>query len=512
LKEKGKMTELSKPSNKFEQRLRNIFKGGRPKLVDVLLAIGIVTFGAAIAFYAYLGFFSRYYADDYCMTAGLLKDGFWKSQISLYNIWSPAFSGTFLQYLSEYFGRSAIQVWPSLLIVLWVLTLSWAVVQAIRVTRLKVPVSLVLLLAEAVVFFSILESPQRYQTIYWRIGLVGYTLPLVFLSLLIGLIFNRFKKADPIQIPWRSMVLCAVLAYFSGGFSITYVTLQTGMLGLALAGVWLTIRPPSRRNSLFMVGAALAGSLVALLVVALAPGNAIRMALMPARPHLLPFIRMAVTNSVIFIYLTLKSYAFQNVLAVLVPMLITYLFYGSGNGIPRMRPSSLVTVLFLIPVISFLLVLAVVAPSVYAESSYPEGRVLMEARFIMVFMTIAEGALIGMSLSQLHQWAQEPAPRLHRLFAGALFLSLSLYPLYDARKSYMEIPFYQNRAATWDAHNAFIRANLQLGKLDVNILDSQARSFDDFSGLSDLTSDPGNWVNQCAASFYGLHQLTVNQP
>jgi hypothetical protein len=512
LKEKETMTELSKSHNKLGQRFRSFFTNDRLRLVDVLLVIGIFTYGVAIIFYAYLGFFSRYYADDYCMTAGLLTGGFWKSQISLYNNWSPAFSGTFLQYLSEFFGRSAIQAWPTLLIVLWVMALTWAGVQAVRMTRLKVPASLILLLAEMVIFFTILESPQRYQTIYWRIGLVGYTLPLVFLSFLTGLIFNRFKKSDPGHAPWGSMLLCAVLAFFSGGFSITYVTLQTGLLGMALAGVWLAIRPPSRRNSLFLVGAALAGSLVALLVVALAPGNAVRMALMPARPHFFPFIPMAVTNSIIFIYLTLKNYAFQHVLAVLVPMLITYCIYSRKNGIPKMHPSSLIAALFLIPIVSFLLVLAVVAPSVFAESSYPEGRVLMEARFIMVFMTIAEGALIGISLSQLHQWAQEPAPRILRLFAGILFLSLSLYPLYDARKSYTEIPFYQNRAATWDAHNAFILTNLQQGKLDVNILDSHARSFDDFSGLSDLTSDPGNWVNQCAASFYGLHQLTVNQP
>jgi hypothetical protein len=506
------MTELLNPHNKPGQRFRSFFTHNRLHLMDVLLVIGIVTFGVAIIFYAYLGFFSRYYADDYCMTAGLLTSGFWQSQVSLYNSWSPAFSGTFLQYLSEYFGRSSIQVWPALLIVLWVLALTWAVIQAVRVTSLKVPASLALLLAEVVIFFTILTSPQQYQTIYWRIGLVGYTLPLVFLTFLLGLILSRFKKSDKGHAPWGSMVLCAALAFFNGGFSITYVTLQTGVLAVVLVGVWFIVRPPSRRNSLLLVGAALTGSLVALLVVALAPGNAVRMALMPARPHLFPFIRMAVTNSVIFIYLTLKNYAFQNVLAVLVPMLVTYCMYSRGFGIPKMRPSSLITGLFLIPVVSFLLVLAVVAPSVYAESSYPEGRVLMEARYILICMTVAEGVLIGMSLIQLHQWAQEPAPRLQRLIAGILFLSLALYPLYDARKSYTEISFYQNRAAIWDAHNAYILTNLQQGNLEVNIPDNQAKSFDEFSGLSDLTSDPGDWVNQCAASFYGLHQLTVNHP
>jgi hypothetical protein len=506
------MPESSNPLKKMGQRLVSPRGDGRPLLVDLLLAIGILTFGMALILYAYLGFFSRYYADDFCLTGGFLASGFWKSQIDLYTSWSPRFAGTFLLNLSEFFGRSSIQAWTALVVVLWVLALTWAIVQAGRATRLKVPAGLALLLAEALVFFTILKAPQQYQSIYWRIGLITYTLPLVFLALLIGLILNRVRKADPGHLPWGGSATCAALAFLAGGFSETYVTLQTGLLALALIGVWLTIRPPSRRNSRMLVGAALVGSLLALLVVVSAPGNAVRLAAMPARPHLFPLIRMAVTNSILFIYISLKDYALQNILAVLTSMLITYALYARDKGLPKLQPSSLILALFLAPIVGAMLILAVCTPSAFAESSYPEARVLIEARFIMVALTLIEGALIGMTLSQLHQWAQEPAPRLLQLFAAVLFLLLSLYPLYDARKTYTEIPVYQSRAAAWDAHDTLIRASLQQGVLDVNIQESQARSFDEFSGLLDLTSDPENWVNQCAASFYGLHHLTINQP
>jgi hypothetical protein len=481
-------------------------------LVDLIMAIGIVTFGIALILYAYLGTFSRYYADDFCLTGSFLTSGFWVSQVSLYINWSPRFFSTFLINLSELFGRGSIRIWSALLIVLWVAALTWTILQAARVTRLRVPPILGLLLAEALVFFSILEAPQQYQAIYWRIGLVTYTLPLVFLAFLVGLIFNRLRKADAIRLSWGGPVACVVLAFVAGGFSETYVTLQTGLLTLVMIAVWLVVRTPSRRNSLVLVGAALVGSLIALLAVALAPGNAVRLAAMPVRPHIFPFIRMAVTNSMIFIYISLKDNAFQNLLAVLIPILITYALYMSDKGLPKLRPSSLILALFLIPVFSSLLVLAVCAPSAYAESSYPEGRVLIEARFIMVFMIMAEGSLIGMCFSQLHLWAGEPPPLYLQLILAAVFLVMILYPLYDARKTYLEIPFYRQRAVTWDAHDAIIRASLQQGISDVNIKDSQARSFDEFSGLLDLTSDPANWVDQCAANFYGLHQLTVNKP
>jgi hypothetical protein len=506
------MPQYLKPLKKLGKWLVSPHGEARPRWVDLLIALGIVMFGMALFLYAYLGIFSRYYADDFCISSAFFTSGFWRSQIGLYTGWSPGFTGTFIQISSEFFGRPAIQIWPALLIVLWILALTWAILQAAKVTRLRVPASLGLLLAEAMVFFTILEAPQQYQAIYWRIGLVAYTLPLVFLAFLVGLIFNRLRKADTLRLSWGGSAACAALAFFAGGISITYVVLQTGLLALAFITVWLLIRPPFRRNSLVLLGGALVGSLVALLVVALAPGNAVRLAAMPPRPQLFSFIRMAVTNSMIFIYISLKDNAFQNLLAVLVPMLITYTLYARDKGLPKLRPSSLILALLLIPIFSSLLVLAVCAPSAYAESSYPEGRVLIEARFITVFMMIAEGALIGMSLSQLHLWAGEPAPFYIQLIMATVFLVVILYPLYDARKSYLEIPFYRQRAVTWDAHDAIIRASLQQGILDVNIKDSQARSFDEFSGLSDLTSDPTNWVNQCAADFYGLHHLTVNAP
>jgi hypothetical protein len=280
-----------------------------------------------------------------------------------------------------------------------------------------------------------------------------------------------------------------------------------------LITVWLVVRTPSRRNSFALVGAALAGSLMALLVVWLAPGNAVRLSAMPARPHIFPFIRMAVTNSMIFHIHIPEGQCFPESLGSAGPHADHLCsLCPNDKGLPRLRPTYLILALFLIPVLSSLLVFAVCAPSAYAESSYPEGRVLIEARFIMVFMIIAEGSLIGMGFSQMHLWAGEPAPLYLQLILAAIFLVVILYPLYDSRKTYQEIPFYRQRAATWDAHNAIIDSSLQQGILDVNIKDSQASSFDEFSGLSDLTSDPANWVDQCAANFYGLHHLTVNQP
>ncbi len=507
---------MPEPTHDLKSQWRRLIfpsKAGRPWLLNLFLVFGIAAFGLALALYAYLGFFSRYYADDYCLTSSFLTEGFWKSQIGLYLGWSNRFAVAFIVNLSEYLGRSAIRVWPAFVIVAWVAALTWALVQAARYSRLFVSVWTALVFAEALVFFTLLEAPQLYQSLYWRVGLVTYTLPLVLLTVLIGFIFNRIRKTTARRVSWGGPVVCVLLAFFAGGFSETYVALQTALLGLALAGIWLGVKSPAKRTWLIFVGVALIGSLLALLVVIFSPGNAVRLSAIPSsRPHLTSLIRMAVSSAALFIYISLKDYSFQNLLTLVLPLGITYALYAQEDSLPRIRPSSLTLAVFLVPVVSYVLILAVCAPSAYAESAYPEARTLIEARFIMTATILAEGALIGMGFSQLHQWANEPVPLFLQLFPALLFLAVCFYPVYDARKSYAQIPVYHARAEVWDARAAVIHTSLQKGITNINIHDSLARSFDDFSGLLEIGSDPHFWINQCAASFFGVHHLAINQP
>ena len=480
----------------------------------VILGLGGLTFGAALLVYAYLGTFSRYYADDYCLTSSFLSSGFWKSQVELYVGWSPRFTGTFLMNLSELLGRGMIRAWTALTIVLWAAVVARAFVEAARALRLpgRATTGLAVVLAAALVFFTVQEAPQQYQAVFWRVGIVTYTLPLVFLAALAGLILNRVRRSSAGGSVWWGVALGALLAFFAGGFSETYVTLQTGALALALIAVWLGVKSQLRRNARLLVGAALAGSLLALVVVVAAPGNAVRLGTMPVRPHFVALLRMTVTNAFIFIYSSLKEFAFQNLVALLLAFAPGYGLYAGRDDLPGMRPSALLASLLLVPVLGLLLVLAVCAPSAYAESSYPEGRVLIEARFVLVALVLVEGLLLGLSLSQLHHWAGEPAPALLQAVMGVVFLCAALYPLYDARKTVATVPAYRARAAAWDAHDAAFSTSVRKGVLDINLYDPRARSFDDFSGLLDISSDPKNWVNQCVAGYYGAHHLAINQP
>jgi hypothetical protein len=478
------------------------------KLMPIVSAIGVLTTGLALLSYSILGFFSRYYADDYCMSGLVFQRGFWQAQVEQYTSWSNRYAGMLVLSLSELLGRSAIRVWTALVIFLLVASLAWTLAQFNRWLNLSLSRWLLVLLAELAVFFTILFSPQLYQSLFWRIGLITYTLPLVFLVFLIGLIIFWSVQTIPGQIPWKGVIACFLLAFFAGGFSETYITLQTSLFFFGFVVAAILARNPSRRNWLSMMIAALGGSLLALAIVLAAPGNAVRQAAiaLPTTPVFLTIVKMVVTHAFLFMYRTLAANSLQTVLAVLTPLLLVYGFY-SGREIPRWRPSLLVLALLLVPATGFVTIAVVMTPAAYIQSSYPDGRVLVQAGFIMASMLMIMGVLTGVMLSLLHRWAEEPVPPYLQGLVALLAVILLLYPLYDARKNTALLPEYRARAVSWDARDAHIRAARQKG-----IFDIQEKGLNAPYELTEMKPDPADWVNICATWFYDIKSITAGTP
>ena len=466
---------------------------------------GVATTGLALLLYACLGTFSRYYADDFCMSGIVMKNGFWPAQWIQYSTWSNRYAGMFTLSASDFLGRSFIRFWPALVLVLWALGLAWALNQIMRLLRFPVPKWLLFLLAEWIVFVSALLAPDLYQSLFWRVGAITYTLPLALLAFLCGMVIETYLQSVAGRRAWVWMVGAGLLAFFAGGFSETTLALQTGLLAAVLIVVLLS-KPATawRRAAGWSVGAALIGSLVSMTVVLLAPGNAVRQATMPAHPGLLALVKMDITSAFLFLYISLKNNAFQTLLAVLGPVFVVYGYFAATKNAAKLRPSPLILGLFLAPLIGFLAVAAVVAPASYAQSSYPDGRVLIVASFVLTLVLVAVGSLSGMILSQLHQWAGETTPASLQTLTALLALAILLYPLYDAYKSDGLIPAFQANALAWDERDARIRQARLNGQSQI-----VAVSLDAPAGMSELRTDPANWVNVCMDMFYDMDSITA---
>ena len=472
-------------------------------LSSFVVIFGTFITGLALLSYAILGFYSRYYADDYCMSGLVYQRGFWQAQIDQYIGWSNRFSGMLTLSLSELFGNSAIRVWTALVLLLLVTALAWTLTQLNRWFTLSLSRGILVLLSELIVFFTILFTPQLYQSFFWRIGIITYALPLTFLVLLTGLAIRLSTQDQTARAHRGGLVACAVLAFFAGGFSETYLTLQLSISLLGLIAIFLLVKDASRRKWLLAISAVLIGSLLSLAVVLASPGNAVRQTAMPPSPDILSWIRMILVHTFLFMYRLLDANPFQFLLAVLIPSMLVYGYYANKST-SRWRPSLMLMTLFLAPAVGFALVAAVMAPAAYIQSSYPDDRVLVEAGFVMTVMFIFIGAVMGLIFNQLHLWAEEVVPFYLQITVALFAIVLLLYPLYDARKNAAFLPEFQARAASWDARDAKIRAARQSGEFTVVV-----KGFNAPGSLFEFNINSEDWVNQCAASFYDVSQIQV---
>src|SRR5450756_1832449 len=106
--------------------MNNLDKKHRPLIIlsQSLGWLGASASGIALILYCYLGTFSRFYADDFCMSGYVVRLGFWQAQWFQYVTWSNRFTGMFLLSLSDLLGKSFIKWWTSLTIILWVIGLT----------------------------------------------------------------------------------------------------------------------------------------------------------------------------------------------------------------------------------------------------------------------------------------------------------------------------------------------------------------------------------------------------
>jgi hypothetical protein len=202
--------------------------------------------GAALAAHAWLGTYARYLFDDYAYAAVLRETGFWRSQAYWYTGWSGRYAFTFAVACAESIGPRLVPLLPALLIAVWS-------VVAVRSFRSAA--------ALAAVYAAVAGAPDAYQSTLWQTGLLSYAAPLVLMTAWCGAWLRREDdRVRPADI---------VVPLLAGGFSETAAICNAifFLLGALFAG----------RRRPFAAGAA--SALVALAIVAAAPGNLVRHAL-----------------------------------------------------------------------------------------------------------------------------------------------------------------------------------------------------------------------------------------
>jgi hypothetical protein len=336
--------------------------------------------------------------------------------------------------------------------------------------------------------------------------MVTYLAPLVLLSYLLALVGAVGQKRRPTI--GHAAVLLA-FAFLAGGFSETASAMQLGLLLLMLAVVLRRHRvaPAETPHAAALTGVAIAGTVAAILVLFFSPSNQVWLPNLPPRPDLITLAKTTLTSTYLFLHGTAKRLLLPH-LAVFFLFCVLSLHIGWRQPSPGRPNVGRTTAALLGLLLSSLFILAcIMAPSAWAQSSYPELRALIGARFVSVLAAGIAGFLIGMDLARLTGGTART-----RFAPGAmavLALGFSAYlALGSLEQTIAELPRHRKWAAFWDERDQAIREARALGIMDIEVVELDHI----VPNVGELQPDDNFWYNNCAEDYYDVRTLRANLP
>lgn len=474
---------------------KNIKPNFNPLSLSIWLAI--LFSGIALVTYAYLGTFSRHLADDYCSVTFTRSNFLGALQNRYLNV-SNRFTNVMLIGLSEFLWPRGYLMLPALMLVLWVVGLTWLLREVSRLAAWNWTKSTALVLSLLLPFFALLQAPNLYQTLYWRSSMATHFAPLVFIPYLASFLLRSIFLASKTRPSRFFYPFCFFLAFLLGGFSEPTVVIVIVLLGYAILAVWFWNKAPTRSVILNMLAWPLAGAVAALLVMAFAPANSLRLG--DAPPELPDLVLRSFRYAFEFILDSFKSLPLPTLLTVFMPLMIFYGLYAFPfHRLTRTSGRRVMIILAVAPVLSYLLIVASFAPSVYGQS-FPVERARFAGQLCLVAALMVEGAVLGVLLAQ---WRPRGIEVFHFDLISTIILGITaLYPLRAAWLTLGSVPEYRERARLWDARDSYVQRHAALGEANIIV-----PGYSGIYGIKEWDEDPNHWINLCAAQYYRVDSI-----
>jgi uncharacterized protein DUF6056 len=432
------------------------------RLNDSLLAASFVL---SLIGYGYLGSFSRYMADDYSAVTMVGRHGLLGAQIASYQGWTGRFSFTFVADFLALIGPSTARIVPALLLTLLFAGAIWSSYQ-IHSLFGKVSWARVVLFPALVIFATLEMAPNVSQSLYWQTGALTYFAPLILLSLFVGVVARGIRRNQRRLSYGFTLACAAILPFIAGGFSDVYVVLQSCGLILSILAVEFAAGVDFKSRITPVLIAGLVGSFVALTIVALAPGNSVRLTYFPNQLPVSDILRLTARYSIGFIARQVLTHPATSLISLTLPLLIVLRDFNDEH---RCNRRLCIGVLLITPPAVLLVIMCCVAPGVYAMSTMlPErARILLALTFVggSAIWSRAAGEYLGGKLLRSSLKMRHSIPLAATLAIMLVILCspvslISVISMRDEARSF---------AADWDKQDSELKFAKQNGVVDVAV-------------------------------------------
>ncbi|MBI3161099.1 MAG: hypothetical protein HYZ23_01250 [Chloroflexi bacterium] len=477
------------------------------RLPSLTILLGNIIVFAGLALLAYLGFYNRYWADDWCYSADAGQLGTIPATLQYFDTEKTGYSSnryslTFFSALTENtLGMVGNQLVATLTISLWLIGLVWV---GWNITRLikSIPLFIILFAASLLLFYNLYISPQRFQILYWRSGVLPYSTAIIFWLLLMGFVTQQMVSKTPTQ---RLNYIVAPLGFIAAGLGEISCVFIFSATSLFLYATWRARKQNQpwaikSYQTLFVAWLSLLLGMVALIV---SPSNA-RVADMDvkrANPLLVPFVSLK--HAIDFIIFSLKDLPLPH--AIFIGMNLSLGIFLPTENASHLTSKRVAVLLAFTALATYLLITAIQAPSAYFYSSIPDPRGQSLARFTLLLGLAVMAWIAGM-------WIAENIKGQWLVFASvAVMLAGFAYTTRSITNIYNELPGFIYRAQIWDERDEIIKTEKAKGNMliEVPVIDTGQIHTRDMFG-----STGKGWTQfslNCGARYYGVDGLKVKQ-
>ncbi len=458
---------------------------------------------SAALVYTYLGAFSYYLADDYCEAVRVTESSPIKAVIERYSIgaWRAAnrYSNLLLVGIGESFGKNNMPISIISMIVLWFCGLTWIVHELRNFFKLDWAFQTDLFGGLMFGFFSFLQAPSLFQTIYWRSAMMTHFAPLVFGSFLFAFLIKQARPSGDKPLPLLVYLFILIATFFIAGFSEPPITTALTAQFLLMPAIWIWDKTSTKQKRLALLAWTLAGTFLGLLAMLLSPASA-----GVAREKTLNIIELLMNSflfSFQFIVDSLKAQPLPTFLSVLIPLMLIWLYRQvKTSELTQEQKRAVWTAIIVIPFFAWILIAAGFSPSVYGQN-FPVERARFLARTVSIAAFMLEGSLFGLLLGHVQL---KPNRALGQWVVAAVIAVIAIvYPLRTAFNIYrFDIPEYRERAEWWHLREDYIIRHAGMGEDEIVI-----PGYSGIYQVKELDDDPNHWVNRCAARYYGVNSI-----
>jgi hypothetical protein len=477
------------------------------RLPSLTIILGNIVVLAGLALLAYLGFYNRYWADDWCYSADARTLGTIPATMQYFGTAETGYSTnryslTFFSALTEntlgMFGNELI---ATLTIVLWLGGLFWVGRNLSRLIK-PLPAIAILLAAGLLLFYNLYLSPQRFQILYWRSGVLPYSTAIVFGLLLFGFITQQMNREIPVR--WVNYIV-APFAFITAGLGEISCVFLFSAITLLLIAAWVAKRKKqawAERSfqTLFITWLFLLLGMIALIV---SPSN-VRVAGMDAKRNSLlavPFVSLR--HAMDFVVFSLKGLLLPHV--IFIGMMFGLAILATDTNASNLTLKRVAILLAFTALITYLILVVIQAPSAYFYSSVPDPRGRSLARFTLLLGMAVMAWIAG-------TWAAEKISNRWLVFASVIVMLAGF--AYTARTItiiYNELDGFIYRAQVWDERDTIIAEAKAQG---VMLVEVPAVDTNEINTRDMFRSVDKNWDDyklNCGARYYGVDGLKVKQ-